>query len=787
MTPIRLVVSSGHQQPDAAGLYLFDGSSVQPIDALPTSGLSIRGERLFRVAPYRQNDGTELLVYDARGICRYQRIDEIAGPHDALALEDGRLLCVSPHFNTVFSIGTDGAVASYWHADAPIDAWHVNCLAEHDGRLFATAFGRFESFRGWLPARDDAAGLLFDLDSGEPVVTGLSYPHSPRWIDGAWVICNSGDNAVVRVEPNGSRVSIPVGGFSRGMCAIGEHVFVGVSTPRATRHDAGKGWISVLDRKRWAEIERIPMPCSAMYDLIDVDETLLRSLQTGFRGGCERERYFGQLAMFEQVGAEPKRMWAVADPLPPQMCRVNIIATLPATLAVGDVARVRCRVENAGDAFLRLGRAVSGRGLLPLVRRRGQRGRCRNVAAHAFAARAGAARRRRADRRRRGTAAAGPLHAAPHAAARRRPVVRRRRSGERRHARDRRRRAVRAAVLIAAAFGDAGSGGGLFALDGSRAERIDRISTMGLSVDGEYLARAFRFRAQDAIGAEIVVYDAAGVQRYLRLDEAASVHDIVLEGENVAVVSPWHNAVRWFSPAGRIVREVQYPGPIDRWHLNCVTQRDGVWYATMFGPTGPFGGALPQREKAGRLVRLETGETVVGELTAPHTPRWLDGLWVVCNSGKGELIGAEDGSGRIVRRTACGDWTRGIAVDDAFLYVGASSRRASHDSLERADVVVLDRATWAVIDRIAIPAQELYDLAFVSGPLLDGVRRGFDVNPLRSAENRQYRILDELGVESPRNLWPNGEALPWSDFRCTIECTLPATGRRARSWICPCA
>jgi hypothetical protein len=34
------------------------------------------------------------------------------------------------------------------------------------------------------------------------------------------------------------------------------------------------------------------------------------------------------------------------------MCRVNISADLPATIALGDVARVLCTVENVGGAFL---------------------------------------------------------------------------------------------------------------------------------------------------------------------------------------------------------------------------------------------------------------------------------------------------------------------------------------------------------------------------------------------------------------------------------------------------
>jgi hypothetical protein len=251
------------------------------------------------------------------------------------------------------------------------------------------------------------------------------------------------------------------------------------------------------------------------------------------------------------------------------------------------------------------------------------------------------------------------------------------------------------------------------------------------------------------------------------------VHDVAWDGQDIVVVSAWHNAVRWFAPAGDLVREVRYAGPKDNWHVNCITRRDGDWYATMFGPVGPLGRSSAVRNGIGRLVRLDTGEEIVGGLTAPHTPRWLDGFWLVCNSGRGELLAVDEAGGRVARRAECGQWTRALAWDDDFLYVGTSRRISAGDPYARAEIVVLERETWAIVERIGVPAQELYDLAIVSPQLLAGVRRGFDVNPLRAAEFRQHRLISELGAGEPRTLWPSGDPLPWSDFRCSIACALP--------------
>ena len=331
-------------------------------------------------------------------------------------------------------------------------------------------------------------------------------------------------------------------------------------------------------------------------------------------------------------------------------------------------------------------------------------------------------------------------------------------------------------VLIASGFGDAASGGGLFAVDCSRVERIDRISSMGLAFDGRRLARILRCTSNDANVGEVAVYDERGVQRYLRLDGTASIHDVAWDGEDLVVVCPWDNAVRWFSATGSVVGETRYSGPPDSLHLNCVARRGDRWYATAFGfGFGSFRGWDDQSGKGnGRIFDLATGVTVAGGLSAPHSPRWIDGVWMVCNSAEHELVAIDEATGRIERRVACGHWTRGLACDDDFYYVGACQRRTTQESFGDCQIVVIDRRSWEVAERIAVPAQEIYDLIFTPRALLEGLRRGFDVNPLRGRELRQYRILTELGVEQPRRLWPSGDPLPWSDFRCGLACEIPA-------------
>jgi acetolactate synthase-1/2/3 large subunit len=338
------------------GLFSYDGETVTKIDDFPCSGLSVANGRLFRLSGQRAIEGAEILVYDRGGVVRFARYAEMSDPHNILALDDGTVLVVSTFDNAIVALDRDGTATTFYRAaDAP-DAWHLNCITRHEGRIYATAFGRFSRSHQWQHSERDT-GILFDVASGEDVITGLMHPHSPLRDRDAWLVCDSGTDSVLRIRDGHAPERVDVGGFSRGMCIVDDRVYVAVSRVRATlrnpaavRHP-GPGWLSVIDRADWREVERVPMPCSSMGTVLEVDDALLSGLHIGFRFGTRRERVLGQLAMFEQVGIAPRRVWAIGEPLDPTECRVRITGTLPEAVRAGAIATIDVTVENTGAAF----------------------------------------------------------------------------------------------------------------------------------------------------------------------------------------------------------------------------------------------------------------------------------------------------------------------------------------------------------------------------------------------------------------------------------------------------
>jgi hypothetical protein len=346
----RLIISSGNER-HAGGLFSLHDGAVKRIDFLPTAGIHLRERSFYRIASQRQYDGAEMLVYDDRGIRNYLRIDTVHTPHDVTTLDDGTVVAVAPRSNAIVAIAPDGSSRTVWAAKAPFDAWHVNCATLRDGRLYATAFGRFDQTRGWN-INCDATGILFDVETGEDVVTGLTQPHTPRWIDDAWTVCDSGSGTLVRVTSDAHRDRIEVGGYPRGLCVVEDRVYVGVSERRLSREQTASAHIVVLDRGTWTELERIAMEAGSIYDIVAVDQTTLEALQTGFRFCCRRHQAFDQLAMFEAVGVTPSRLWAIGERLSREGCRIAIDAVVPCTPAAGDVIAVACTVTNRGNALL---------------------------------------------------------------------------------------------------------------------------------------------------------------------------------------------------------------------------------------------------------------------------------------------------------------------------------------------------------------------------------------------------------------------------------------------------
>lgn len=162
-----------------------------------------------------------------------------------LALDD-ELWVVNTKMSCLCTVDYDHSIVPRWRPPFIsgydlTDRCHLNGLAMRDGKpAYVTALGQSDKPAGWRERKADG-GILMAVDSGEILSEGLSMPHSPRWYrDQLWVL-ESGNGALVRVDPaTGSRETIAeVPGFTRGLDFVDRFALIGLSQVRETNVFAG--------------------------------------------------------------------------------------------------------------------------------------------------------------------------------------------------------------------------------------------------------------------------------------------------------------------------------------------------------------------------------------------------------------------------------------------------------------------------------------------------------------------------------------------------------------------
>ena len=161
------------------------------------------------------------------------------------------------------------------------DRCHLNGMAMRGGvPVFVTVMAQSDEPAGWRKQRNES-GTILEVPSGEPVTTGLSMPHSPRWHNGELYVLNSGYGRLEHVSlSNGQREIVALlPGYARGLAIHGNLAFVGLSriretavfggAPIAEYHDQLKCGVGVVDLTKGETIATLEFH-SGVEEIFDV-------------------------------------------------------------------------------------------------------------------------------------------------------------------------------------------------------------------------------------------------------------------------------------------------------------------------------------------------------------------------------------------------------------------------------------------------------------------------------------------------------------------------------------
>lgn len=168
--------------------------------------------------------------------------------HALPELENLHSLCVREDEVFLVSTGTDEVVrfrmrgarilseSLFWRpagSAVRADAHHLNGLCFFQGELHVSGFGE-KMGDTWAASSN---GFIRNLERNETVATGLRHPHSLLPLDDGLAFCESG-RRTVHLPGRPPVHSLP--GYARGLCRVGDHLFVGASSRRLVSRSTGK-------------------------------------------------------------------------------------------------------------------------------------------------------------------------------------------------------------------------------------------------------------------------------------------------------------------------------------------------------------------------------------------------------------------------------------------------------------------------------------------------------------------------------------------------------------------
>jgi uncharacterized protein (TIGR03032 family) len=114
----------------------------------------------------------------------------------------------------------------------------------------------------------------------------------------------------------------------------------------------------------------------------------------------------------------------------------------------------------------------------------------------------------------------------------------------------------------------------------------------------------------------------------------------------------------------------------DRCHLNGLAMSEGQpLYVTALAETDTPAGWRPNKATSGCLIHVPTGKTVARGFAMPHSPRVHRGRVWLLDSGTGRLVTIDPGTGGVETVIELPGYTRGLAFQESFAFVGLSRMR----------------------------------------------------------------------------------------------------------------
>lgn len=259
----QVLVSATQLEGDGAVVLLdLDAGTCSTVLPYRSGGIHATANELYVAAIDADLTVTRVEKYDREGLVWMRRVPCCIDTHALVPAGDCLAVCATGN-NQVILLDGDGVEQKRWSPDeaAEQDSWHLNSLAYHEGRLLGTCFRRHPRFRG-LSESTRGTGLLLDLETGQPLHTGLTMPHDPCRVSDGWLVNDSGNFRTLFFPDAGGepRVVAQLTDFTRGLAVRPEVYVIGFSIHRSSKGSSGCAGVVVVDRRTLNVVKTIRIP-----------------------------------------------------------------------------------------------------------------------------------------------------------------------------------------------------------------------------------------------------------------------------------------------------------------------------------------------------------------------------------------------------------------------------------------------------------------------------------------------------------------------------------------------
>lgn len=243
--------------------------------------------------------------------------------------------------------------------------------------------------------------------------------------------------------------------------------------------------------------------------------------------------------------------------------------------------------------------------------------------------------------------------------------------------------------------------GGLHLLHENQCYQLDSFGSTGISEQDGLLIRAVQ-------PGTLIIYGHDHQQKHSNSWD--DIHDVLFENGQIWLISSTHNHILELNQDGVEKKRWKFSSIEDSWHLNCLARWQGRMVFSAFGEFHAYRGYKEGTERTGFVQDLETGRKLVTGLSQPHSLALLNDDLLLANSQTGS-IRQYAAKGILIREKQLNGYTRGIAITEQFIYVGLSaSRNVDTFNADCAEIVAIDRNTWAECGRLKVPNREIYGI-----------------------------------------------------------------------------